>query len=144
MNAGMKHSLIVTAAVLLLGVMAQAENKLKDAPKETWCVGPIVAVDAKAGVFTVEVKEQGQSTQVQTRGPIFLGSFVVASSSAASEEQRSFQCAPQCRFTTLEKPSGAALADFKIGELVRVTCAGTNAPWVAQQVAVHTPKPVRR
>ncbi len=136
MNAGMKRSLIFIA-VAALAIAA-------DKPKETWCVGPITALDAKAGMFTVEVKEQGQSMQVQTNGPVFLGSFVVASSSASSEEQRSFQCAPQCRFATAAKATVATLADFKIGDLVRVTCAGTNAPWLAQQVVVHTPTRTRK
>lgn len=138
MNAGMKRCLFFIA-VAALGIAA---NKPADKPKETWCIGPITALDAKAGVFTIMVKSQGQSVQTQTEGPRFLGSFVVASSSAASEEQRSFQCAPQCRFVTQAKPSGTTLEDFKVGDSVQVTCASTNAPWIALQVAHHsTPKP---
>jgi len=141
MNAGMKRSLICIAMAALAIAASKPVTKPVDKPKETWCVGPIVALDANAGVFTIEVKEQGQSTQTQTSGPVFLGSFVVASSSAASEEQRSFQCATQCRFVTRERPSGATLADFKVGDPVRVTCVGTNAPWTAAQVVHHAPAP---
>jgi len=139
MNAGMKHSLI--ALVMFTAVVAQAENRLKDAPKEFWCVGPVVALDARLGLLTIEVKESGQTVAMDTRGPVRLGSFIVSSSSAASEQQRSFQCAPQCRFATPTKPAGAALSDFKPGDPVRVTCTGSNNNWTAHQVLKHAPAP---
>lgn len=118
-------------------------NPLADKPRETWCIGPITAIDAQAGQFTITVKSQGQSVQTQTEGPRFLGSFIIASSSDTSEEQRTFECVPQCRFVTPTKPAGATLADFRIGDWVRVTCLGTNAPWKAVQVLYHTPTPRR-
>jgi hypothetical protein len=136
MNDGMMRSWILIA----LAALAVAADK----PKETWCIGPITALDAKTGLFTITVKSQGQSVQTQTNGPRFLGSFIVASSSAASEEQRTFQCAPLCRFATPAQPAGATLGNFKTGDSVLVTCAGTNAPWVALQVSLHATAPARR
>lgn len=121
----------------------KSSASLADKPKETWCIGPIVALDAASGTFTVVVKSQGQSVQMQTEGPRFLGSFIVASSSAASEELRTFRCAPQCQFVTPSKPTGATLADFKVGDSVCVTCAGTNAPWIAAKVVIHGGSPAR-
>ena len=148
MNAGMKRCLFLVAAALLAvaarKTVPQPEPKLADKPKEVWCIGPVTALDAKASQFTIMVKSQGQSVQTQTDGPRFLGSFIVSSSSAASEQERSFQCAPQCRFATPAKPAGATLDDFKIGDSVHVTCLGTNAPWTAVQVIIHTPAPRRK
>jgi len=145
MNLDMKRSWIcIAAAVLAIAARKpapQPEPKMADKPKEIWCIGPISAMDAKAGMFTVTVKSQGQSVQAQTQGPRFLGSFIVASSSVASEEQRTFQCAPQCRFVTPAKPTGATLSDFKIGDPVYVICASSNAPWTAVQVSLHTTAP---
>ncbi|MBM3861642.1 MAG: hypothetical protein FJ395_18620 [Verrucomicrobia bacterium] len=140
----MKRSWILMALAALAIAAAKPEPKtetsMADKPKETWCIGPISAMDAQAGVFTVVVKSQGQSMQTQTEGPRFLGSFIVASSSATSEDQRSFQCAPHCRFVAAGKPSGATLSDFQIGDMVHVTCASTNAPWTAIQVTHHVPR----
>ncbi len=145
MNERMKWSLVfMMLAALAVAAPKQApkpSTRIADKPAETWCIGPITALDEKSGMLTITVKSQGQSVQTQTEGPRFLGSFVVASSSAASEEQRTFQCAPQCVFVTQQKPFGATLADFKVGETVHMTCAGTNAPWVALQVKQHLPPP---
>jgi|GEM_PF-1532331 hypothetical protein len=137
-------NLIVTIAALFGAVVAGAQvnsSRYQQAPKENWCVGPIVALDAAAGMLTIEVKESGQTAATQTAGPIRLGSFIVASSSPSSELPRTFQCAPQCRFATSAKPAGATLADFKLGDIVRVTCTGSNNNWSAQQVVHHTPAP---
>ncbi len=149
MNAGMKRSLILVAvAALAIAARKQPPSQplptLEGKSKEVWCIGPITALDAHAGLFTVMVKSQGESVQPQTEGPRFLGSFIVASSSAASEEQRSFQCAPQCQFATQEKKAGATLADFKMGDMVQVNCATTNAPWIAVRLVHHTPAQSRK
>jgi hypothetical protein len=140
----MKHRwILIAAAVLAIAARKPSpppEPRLVDKPKEVWCIGPITALDAKAGLFTILVKSQGQSVQTQTDGPRFLGSFIIAASSAASEEQRTFQCPPYCRFAMPVKPHGATLGDFKIGDSVHVTCASTNAPWIALQVLYHDPK----
>lgn len=144
MSLDMKWSwtFIVMAALAIAAAKPATEpvSKPAEKPKETWCIGPIAAIDAKAGMFTVVVKSQGQSMQTQTEGPRFLGSFIVASSSTASEEQRSFQCAPHCRFVTVGKPTGATLSDFQMGDMVHVTCASTNAPWIAIHVTHHVPR----
>ncbi|MCX7886945.1 MAG: hypothetical protein N3B01_06800 [Verrucomicrobiae bacterium] len=151
-GSGMKHCWIFLAAAVV-AVAAQRPapkstekppNPLVGKPTETWCIGPIVAIDPQAGTFTIVVKSQGQSVQTQTEGPRFLGSFIIASSSDASEEQRSFECLPHCRFVTPAKPAGATLGDFRVGDTVRVTCVGTNAPWKAIQVTYQPPSPPRR
>jgi hypothetical protein len=139
--------ILIAAAVLAIAARKPApapEPKLADKPKEIWCIGPLTALDAKAGLFTITVKSQGQSVQTQTQGPRYLGSFIVAASSASSEEQRSFQCAPQCRFITPAKPTGATLDDFKIGDPLYVTCTSSNAPWIALQVSLHATAPARK